>query len=340
MYNDIITEITQKFQKPKRKNEQVSFKFPKDHKERAKLLECSQSIHTTILEHQQSKDIKKNLSFFTCKSKFCPVCNKIKSNKWASALYKRTKELQEKESQRFLFLTLTVKNCKIEELHKTINNMNKAWNSFKKYNLMDTRKRGIKRFNGFVKILEITFPNGNEAHPHFHILLSANESYFNKDNKYYLTTKRISELWGKSLGVDYQPIVDIRIIKPKKTKQGEITKEAIPSVLAEMTKYPMKDTDYRKLTQKTMSILYSELYRKRLIATGGNLKISINQIENIGKEEEVSEEEMEEWKEIATLVLKYLNGGYALANFTIKNADSKPRHSEAIGVANDSAAGG
>ena len=42
-----------------------------------------------------------------------------------------------------------------------------------------------------------------------------------------------------------------------------------------MTKYPMKDTDYNKLTPDTMVLLYKELYRKRLIATGGNLKMSI-----------------------------------------------------------------
>ena len=299
--NKVIEEVQETFNKPKKKSIEVSFKFPQEHKQHKAIAECSQSIFTTILEHEQSKEVKKNLSFFTCKSKFCPVCNQMKSKKWAKALYHRATELQQQE-QRFIFLTLTIKNCNIEDLDETIKLMNKQWLIFWKQTLS-------KQFNGFIKILEITFPNGKEAHPHFHILLSTDKKYFYKSNKDYLTTEKISKIWGRLLKVDYLPIVDIRIIKPKKTKEGYISKEAIPAVIAEMTKYPMKDTDYKKLTPDTMVLLYNELYRKRLIATGGNLKISINKIEdNIGKEVEV--EDLEEWKQIAYIVLQYVKGGY------------------------------
>lgn len=301
--NKAIGEVQDNFTKPKKRNIQVSFKFPSEHKESKKLYECSQSIFTTILEHQQNKDIKKNLSFFSCKSKFCPVCNQVKSKKWSKEIYLKATELQNQE-QRFLFLTLTIKNPKIEELDKSIKQMNKAWRNL-------WRSHFEKRFNGFLKILEITFPNGNEAHPHFHILLSANKNYFYKSNSNYLHTSDISKLWGQVLKVDYEPIVDIRIIKPKKTKDGYISKEAIPAVIAEMTKYPMKDTDYNKLSPDSMVSLYNELYRKRLIATGGNLKLSINKNDN--EELEVENNDIDEYKQIAYIVLKYIKGSYTVA---------------------------
>ena len=301
--NNIISEVQETFNKPKKRNINISYKFPKEHKQHKAIAECSQSIFTTILQHQQNKNIKKNLSFFACKSKFCPVCNQIKSKKWAKETYKTITKIQETEEQKFLFLTLTIKNPTIEDLDLTIKEMNKKWKKLWERYLS-------KQFNGFIKILEITFPNGNEAHPHFHILVSTNKNYFYKSNKGYLTTEKISELWGRVLKVDYLPIVDIRKIKPKK-KNGKIVKEAVPAVISEMLKYPMKDTDYNKLNQDSMVLLYNELYRKRLIATGGNLKMSINKIDNSNELDEV--EDLDEWKKIAYIVLKYMKGGYIIA---------------------------
>ena len=184
--------------------------------------------------------------------------------------------------------------------------MNKAYKMF-------WEKHLSKRFNGYVKILEFTFPDSTTAHPHFHILLSTNRDYFFKSNDNYLTTEDISKLWGRMLKVDYNPIVDVRIIKPKKTKGGYVSKAAIPAVVAEMTKYPMKDTDYNKLTPNTMDLLYTQLYRKRLIATGGNLKISINKIDNDLSLKDVDQEELDNWKQIAYVVMKYIHNGYVIS---------------------------
>jgi len=301
--NKVVEEVQKTFNKPKQKTDRVAAKFPHDHKENKKLYECSQSIFTTILQHQQNKDIKKNLSFFACKSKFCSICNQIKSKKWARETFKTITRIQKEEEQKFLFLTLTIQNVKIEELDATIKKMNKAFNKL-------WNRYFNKQFNGFIRVLEITFPNGDMSHPHFHILVSVNKNYFYKSNKDYFTTERISELWGRVLKVDYLPIVDIRTIKPKK-KNGKIIKQAIPAVISEMLKYPMKDTDYNKLDKNTMVLLYSNLFRKRLIATGGNLKMSINKIEDTNELNEV--EDLEEWKKLAYIVMKFYKGSYVVA---------------------------
>jgi len=305
--NKVIGEVEKTFNEPKKKNINVSWKFPQDHKQHKAIKECCQSIFTTILEHQQNKNIKKNLSFFSCKSKFCPICNKVKSNKLSRIMYEKITYLQNEDAQRFIFLTLTIKNIPISELDTAIKKMNKAWR-----NLWRSHFDKENRFNGFLKFLEITFDKNGLAHPHFHILLSSNKNYFYKSNDKYLQTKDISKLWGQVLNVKYMPVVDIRIIKPKKDKQGNrIKKEAIPAVIAEMCKYPMKDTDYNKLSKSDMVELYKELYRKRLMASGGNLKISLAKVENDNNLNEV--EELEEWKKIAYIVLKYIKGGYVVA---------------------------
>jgi plasmid rolling circle replication initiator protein Rep len=301
--NKIVEEVQKTYSDKKKKNIQVSLKFSPDHKENKKIYECATSIFTTIYKHKSKAEWKKELSFFTCKSKFCPVCNYNKSKKWAKLLYLKLTELQNKQEQRFLFLTLTIKNDKIENLDTTIKKMNKAWRNL-------WRSHFEKRFNGFIKSLEITFPNGNEAHPHFHILISTDRKYFYKSNKDYLKTEEISKLWGQVLKVDYNPSCDIKVIKPKKTKEGYISKDAIPAAVAEMLKYPMKDTDYNKLDFDTMDLLYSNLFRKRLIATGGNLKMSMNKVDTDTVEEI---DNFEEWEKIAYLVMKYLKGGYVVA---------------------------
>jgi len=303
--NKVVEEVQKTFNKPKRNTDRTAAKFNHEHKESKKLYECSQSLFTTILQHQQNKDIKKNLSFFACKSKFCSICNQIKSKKWSKETFKTITNLQKEKEQKFLFLTLTIQNVKIEELDATIKKMNKAWRDLWRYHFDKEM-----RFHGFIKVLEITFPNGDMSHPHFHILLSVNKNYFYKSNKEYLTTERISELWGQVLKVDYLPIVDIKTIKPKK-KHGKIVKQAVPAVIAEMLKYPMKDTDYNKLNEDTMALLYSNLFRKRLIATGGNLKMSINKVEDSGELNEV--EDLEEWKKIAYIVMKFHGGSYVVA---------------------------
>ena len=316
--NSSIKEIKEEYDMKKKKNIEVSFKFPQDHQQHRIISKCAREIFATVYKHKHIEDkYKKELSFYTCKSKFCPLCNYNKSRKWSSAIFKRVTELQEKEEQRFIFLTLTVKNCKIGELDPTIKNMNRAW-------LVFWKKHLSKQFNGFVKILELTFPNGKDAHPHFHVLLSTNKNYFYKSNKKYLTTQKISEVWGRLLKVDYKPIVDIRIIKPKMIKGEWVSKEAIPAVVAEMTKYPMKDTDYRKLSEETMVILYEQLYRKRLIATGGNLKINISKIEK-SDVEDMDEDEVTVWEKLAYLVLRYMQNGYVLTQGDYYLLDTKPK---------------
>ena len=53
---------------------------------------------------------------------------------WRARFFQIMPEIQEKyPNYRWVFLTLTVKNCPIEDLRENLSHMSKAWNKFIKY---------------------------------------------------------------------------------------------------------------------------------------------------------------------------------------------------------------
>ena len=224
----------------------------------------------------------KNSNF--CRVRHCPVCQWRKSLFWKHNMYVAYDEIKEKyPTHRWIFLTLTVKNCEIGELRETLQHMNKAWQRLIK------RKEFMNVVEGWVRTTEITRPKdpadknkknkricpvtGNtHAHPHFHVMLLVKPSYFGKN---YLTQQDWSEMWQSVLRVDYLPIVDVRAIKPnKKKKQTE--EDAIKAAVAETLKYSVKPDDLIGDGSKDANAWFFELTRQtfklRFISSGGVLK--------------------------------------------------------------------
>ena len=163
---------------------------------------------------------------------------------------------------RWLFLTLTVKNCEVTELRETITHMNSSWK----------RLSHRKEFPaiGFARSTEITKGKDSSAHPHFHVLLMVKESYF--QGKYYLSQENWTELWKSCLQVDYTPIVDVRTVKPNK-KFGV---DAVKGAIAETFKYSVKPDDMlgtgTEQDRAWLLELTSQLHKTRAIALGGLIR--------------------------------------------------------------------
>lgn len=163
---------------------------------------------------------------------------------------------------RFLFLTLTVKNVYDgEELDATLKEMTKAFNRLMKY------KKVSKNIIGYLRATEVTTnEKDNSFHPHFHILLMVKPSYFNSSNN-YLSQNDWSHFWKKAMKLEYEPIVDVRAVKPKKESPNNIK-----SAVLETSKYPVKDSDYLTNDIKRDSFLVNHLetglYRKRQVGYG------------------------------------------------------------------------
>jgi plasmid rolling circle replication initiator protein Rep len=159
---------------------------------------------------------------------------------------------------RFIFLTLTVRNCDVKDLRSTLKEMNESFH------------RLVKRKEfpaiGFVKSLEVTRSEIGEAHPHFHILMMVNSSYF--DGKNYLSQERWGLLWKDCLRISYDPMVNVKAIKPKK---GKPESEALPSAICETFKYSIKPADL--ISDKDFLLeLTNQLHKTRAVSLGGEFK--------------------------------------------------------------------
>jgi len=285
--NDIIKQFSKKYNSPKNKTIATSKRFPKDYKTAKKISECFTQVWTEHYEQVKTKEKKSSKFGFTCKNKFCDVCNMLKGNKYKFALHEKIDELRKTKKQRFLFLTLTVENRPLDELSDTLKEMNEAWFRLWRNSLQ-------YRMNGFFKVVEFTIDKDKKMHPHFHILLSVDNSYF--DN--WFNTNEIAEKWQQALKVNYTPIVDIRAIKGNKRQLEKSIKELV--------KYTMKHSDFSKLNENEMVMLDEQLKGKRFIATGGIMKMSLRQIEKDLLENSEDFENTELWKKIGTIIYNYL----------------------------------
>jgi plasmid rolling circle replication initiator protein Rep len=157
---------------------------------------------------------------------------------------------------RWVFLTLTVKNCPLEELRATLGVMNKAWERMSKR----------KQFPaiGFVKSVEVTRSEANEAHPHFHVLMLVPGSYFGRD---YVKQDEWRVLWQQALRADYLPVVNVKAVKPRPGEQGS----GIAIALLETLKYGVKESDLMHDAAWLME-LTRQLHKTRAVSVGGVLK--------------------------------------------------------------------
>jgi plasmid rolling circle replication initiator protein Rep len=218
----------------------------------------------TFLEFKKNEETgQKFLSAANfCRERLCPMCQWRRSLRvfYECSIVLDIAEAKHQELMP-LFLTLTLKNCKAEagELSKTLDVIFKGWHRFINHSKMK------KVLAGWFRALELTYnKKTNEFHPHIHALILVDKDYFKKG---YLETSEWVRLWRMSLGIDYDPICDIRRIRNNKNRRKGI---------AEVAKYTVKDTEIisheEARTDALVSALSVSLKGRRLYAFGGILK--------------------------------------------------------------------
>ena len=244
------------------------------------ILECGSSLWFNLMEHRESKEQKLTLqNMYTCKDRFCSFCNWRRQMKYKKLIYMYLKALHTQKNLRYIFLTLTVKNPHISDLRATIELMNKA------FERMSRSVRFKNSILGFLRVLEFTVQktNANMMHPHFHILLAVEPRYFVDER--YINQKEWAEMWAKALKADYVPSVDIRIVKPSsKMLADDGTRKNGTAVVAEMCKYPLKDTDLSRLSDDNFQKLVTQLKGVRNINAGGILKNILKRVKEIDED--------------------------------------------------------
>jgi hypothetical protein len=185
------------------------------------------------------------------------------------------KVIEDYPKSRFIFLTLTVRNCELNNLRNTLAWMHESWRKL-------VMRKEFKLVQGWIRSVELTRSDEDTAHPHYHALLMVKPSYFSTG---YVKQERWTQVWQECLGVEYTPIVDVRTVRPGKAEKGS---EGISmlSAICETVKYAVKPSEclrenagFHMSNQDWLAGLTAQLHKTRAIATGGVLKRYLKELE-------------------------------------------------------------
>ena len=195
----------------------------------------------------ESKEKLKLMKSNSCKNRFCPMCSWRKAKKDALKNSIMMKKLIADNQYGFLFLTLTAPSVHGEELENEIKDY---VSSFKRFtNLKEFQKINI----GYIRKLEVTYNSEkNTYHPHYHVLICVNKSYFKSRD--YIKQKKWLEMWQLAKRDKTITQVDIRKIELNKEDKSFL----------EISKYTAKDSDYL-LNQNVFDVFYKSLKGKQVI---------------------------------------------------------------------------
>lgn len=219
-----------------------------------------------------------------CGNRFCPICTWSTAKKDAikiSVIMNAVKEIEDKD---FLFLTLTAPNVSGEELRDEIDRFNSGVNRL-------FQRRNVKRIaKGYIRKLEVTTdqekliteklykrkkdyydmrrlkvgdpnPTYNTYHPHMHIIVVVNKSYFG--NRDAISKVEWLEMWRSCMRDNSITQVDAK--KVRSTDSGN------SNAVLEIAKYTASGNDLYH-SENVFDTFYLALKRRQLIVYSGMMK--------------------------------------------------------------------
>lgn len=218
---------------------------------------CSEVLHFAwVVDDNGDASLKLRETRF-CRVRHCPVCQWRRALMWSARFYEALPLLQERyPGARWIFLTLTVRNCEITELRSVIKWMNKSWERL-------IKRRSLSHVLGWVRTIEVTKgkDRADSAHPHFHVLLMVPASWF---KKHYISHSRWVRLWRECLRVDYDPSVCVKVVRG-------ITLAELKDAAAEVLKYSVKPVDMLE-DREWFFELTRQVHKLKFVAAGGVLR--------------------------------------------------------------------
>ncbi len=235
-------------------------------------------LHGTNSEMSAKRLLKSN----RCGNRFCPICTWSTARKDAIKLSIILEAIRDIESKEFLFLTLTAPNCTGEELRSEIDRFNKAVNKL-------FQRRNVKRIaDGYARKLEVTTdqeqyvteelykrkttyydrrnlkvgdpnPTYNSFHPHFHILVAVNKSYFTSRD--FISRAEWLDMWKECMEDDSITQVDAK----------KVSTTGKSNAVLEIAKYSAKGNDLF-YSETVFDTFYTALKKRQLLVYGGMMK--------------------------------------------------------------------
>ena len=230
-----------------------------------------------------------------CRVRNCPVCQWRRSLMWQARFYQALPRIeQEHPKARWIFLTLTVPNCRVNELRGTLQEMNKAWQRL-------IKRKEFKPVLGFIRTTEVTPEKSRKdyAHPHFHALLLVPSSWFGGD--YYVKHSRWLELWRECMRDDTIMSVDIRVVK---SLNKDDHRTGLQRAAAETLKYSVKPSDMINNPEWFLTMT-KQVHQLRFMATGGVLKDVLRQDSETDQDLIIADEVAENPDDGARLAFSY-----------------------------------
>ena len=230
--------------------------------------DCSQFLGFGLVPNadQGAYQLKLRTARF-CRVRTCMVCAWRRSLMYKARAYKALpKVIEDYPEARYLFMTLTLKNCPVHELRASILHLNKSFGRM--------AKRKHFPAIGYLKTVEVTRGKRGDAHPHLHILLMVQKSFFGRN---YINKKEWCAWWKKAARVNYTPIIDVKAIKAKDSPLG---------LLAEIVKYSTKPNDLIFADREWFLEYTRQVHRTNAFALGGVFKDYFKELDK----EETTEE--------------------------------------------------
>lgn len=229
---------------------------------------CSQLLDFRLVPNQDEGAYRLKLaSTHLCHARQCQICAWRRSLMYKARAYKALPAvITDYPTARYLFITLTVKNCAISDLRATIKHLNESFARLTKLRAWPG--------TGYIKTVEVTRSKDSTAHPHLHILLQVKASYFGAN---YLSKKEWCGLWKQSVRTDYTPIMDVQAIKAK---------DSPVALLAEVIKYQTKPNDLIFADKEWFLEYTRQVHGTKAFALGGVFKEYFRELDK----EETTEE--------------------------------------------------
>lgn len=194
-----------------------------------------------------------------CDNRFCPQCSANKAREDAIQLATMVEYLTQEFDYSFIFLTLTAPNIPSNEVDSELKEYPKAFERLFK----TKRIKAISK--GYVRKLEMTYnKDRDDFHPHYHILLVVNKSYF-KNTRYYISQQEWLDMWRKAKRDQSITQVDVRKFKNINDRFKAIF---------EISKYISKDSDYM-YNSEVFKVFYKALKGKRMLSYSGCFKDAV-----------------------------------------------------------------
>ena len=133
--------------------------------------------------------------------------------RWAALIERLPGLLEEHGPVCWILLTLTCRNTDAEAAA-----LRKAVRA-----LLDGFRRLTHRKSwpatGWLRAIEVTVSEARrEYHPHLHVLMAVPPSYFKGGR--YISQRGWTQLWRECLQVEYEPVVDVRRVRPMRELLG------------------------------------------------------------------------------------------------------------------------